>query len=112
MPPLLNCLIQSVKCNEDVAPSVGSVFAINNDTDYTVMKFYLYILGIATTNIKSYVELQMDRTRKRSAMTSKMKAEVPEVEKDLDLLETLLEELHASISEFNIDGSSAGCTNY
>lgn len=45
-------------------------------------------------------------------LKSKMKAEVPEVEKDLDLLETLLEELHASISEFNIDGSSAGCTNY
>ena len=83
--PLLNRLVQPAKCSQG-SSSARSVFAIDNDTDYTVMKFYLYILGVATTNIKAYVELELQSAKKYAALPTEEKANAAKPEKDLETL--------------------------
>jgi hypothetical protein len=82
--------------------SQASPFIINEGTDYTIMKFFVYIFGIALSDIKSYVWDERNKERDaikaggpRPSWSSKEK----KPETDLQLLHDLMEELHASISK-------------
>ncbi|KAJ2931492.1 hypothetical protein H1R20_g5632, partial [Candolleomyces eurysporus] len=101
LPRLLSLLIEPANNKAAMDHSQISPFIINTNTDYTVMKFFVYIFGIALSDIKSYVwdERNKERDAVRAGGRPSRSSKEKKPETDLQLLHDLMEELHASIND-------------
>ncbi|KAH6910355.1 hypothetical protein BKA70DRAFT_121865 [Coprinopsis sp. MPI-PUGE-AT-0042] len=85
---------------------LDSPFRVDENTNYTSMKYYLQILSIAMSNVKGHVEqLKQAEKDRRSGL---IKSDVPasptkhgerKPETDLELLHSALERLHGEIND-------------
>ncbi|KAF8973202.1 hypothetical protein BDZ97DRAFT_1912770 [Flammula alnicola] len=99
-PPLPNVLEQLLLYSRSSSSPPGK-FAVHDQTDYVDLEFYITILGVAVSNLRSYVTQERQTSRLRNSAT---RPESPskngeKVKTDLQLLHSALENLHSSISD-------------
>lgn len=97
-PPLSDVIDQLVPYSRTSTLPPGK-FALHEKTDYVNLGFYTTILGVAVSNLRSYVvqERQLSALRNSTSFSPRRSGEKPKT--DLQLLYASLETLHSNICE-------------
>ncbi|TFK25668.1 hypothetical protein FA15DRAFT_668178 [Coprinopsis marcescibilis] len=104
-PPLKRLTEFFAQPNEegDLMYKPSGPFQIDDDTDYSNVKDYLFALGVATSNMEAYVEEQKQRVAKEKeasiAQSPTKKHGHRRPDTDLQVMDKGLERLHAEIND-------------
>ncbi|KAJ3511744.1 hypothetical protein NLJ89_g3917 [Agrocybe chaxingu] len=98
--PPLDKILDELTAHSQAISSPARKFALRGDTDYVDLGFYISILSIAVSNLKAYVTLELETTKRRPSIQQESPTKSGEKPKtELQLLHITLEKLHSRISD-------------